>query len=154
MKVSIMKFKIREKLIGRWISIVNRYTQIYFSNELKPYEMSTGQGIPFVELFSNEGKSQDELASLIKINKATMTRSLIKLEKKGYIFRKTDPSDNRVKRVYLTDKAKNFAPTFLAIFNAWAENLVRNFSREEKEQLLSFLERMGQNAIDMSEKQI
>ena len=114
--------------------------------------MGPGQGIPFVELFANEGKSQDELSALIKIDKATTARSLAKLEDKGYIIRKTDSSDNRIRRVYLTRKAKKFAPTFLAIFNAWSHNLVQNFSREEKEQLLSFLERMGHNAMNMLEK--
>lgn len=138
--------------MGRWISLINRYTQIYLGKELKPYEMGPGQGIPFVELFANEGKSQDELSALIKIDKATTARSLAKLEDKGYIIRKTDSSDNRIRRVYLTRKAKKFAPTFLAIFNAWSDNLVQNFSREEKEQLLSFLERMGHNAMNMLEK--
>ena len=60
--------------------------------------------------------------------------------------------DNRIRRVYLTGKAKKFGPTFFAIFNAWTDTLVQNFSREEKEQLLMFLERMGQNAITMLEK--
>jgi DNA-binding MarR family transcriptional regulator len=132
------------------------------------------EGIPFVELFTNEGKSQDELSALIKIDKATTARSLAKLEDKGYIIRKTDSADNRVRRVYLTGKAKKFAPTFsadnrvrrvyltgkakkfaptfFAIFNAWQDTLVQNFSREEKEQLLLFLERMGQNAIKMLQK--
>ena len=147
-----MKLKNREKLVGRWISLINRYTQIYLSKELKPYEMGPGQGMPFVELFTNEGKSQDELSELIKIDKATTARSLAKLEDRGYIIRKTDSADNRIRRVYLTDKAKKFAPTFFAIFNAWTDTLLQNFSQEEKEQLLTFLERMGQNAITMLEK--
>jgi DNA-binding MarR family transcriptional regulator len=150
--MKIMILRQSEKLVGRWISLINRYTQIYLSKELKPYEMGPGQGIPFVELFTNEGKSQDELSVLIKIDKATIARSLAKLEDKGYIIRKTDSADNRVRRIYLTNKAKKFAPTFFAIFNAWSDTLVQNFSREEKEQLLLFLERMGQNAITMLEK--
>jgi DNA-binding MarR family transcriptional regulator len=147
-----MRLRKREKLVGRWISLINRYTQIYLSKELKPYEMGPGQGMPFVELFTNEGKSQDELSALIKIDKATTARSLAKLEDKGYIIRKRDSADNRIRRVYLTGKAKKFAPTFFAIFNAWTDSLVRDFSREEKEQLLVFLERMGQNATAMLEK--
>ena len=146
-----MRITNREKLVGRWISLINRYTQIYFSKELKPYKMGPGQRIPFVELFTNEGKSQDELSALIKIDKATTARSLAKLEDKGYIIRKRDSADNRIRRVY-TGKAKKIAPTFFAVFNAWTDTLVQNFSREEKEQLLVFLERMGQNAINMLEK--
>ena len=147
-----MRLRNREKLVGRWISLINRYTQIYLGKELKPYEMGPGQGMPFVELFTNEGKSQDELSALIKIDKATTARSLAKLEDKGYIIRKTDSADNRIRRVYLTGKAKKFAPTFFAIFNAWTDTLLQNFSQEEKEQMLTFLERMGQNAITMLEK--
>ncbi len=147
-----MRLANRKKMVGHWISLINRYTQVYFSKELKPYEMGPGQAIPFGEIFNGEGKSQDELSALLKLDKATTARSLAKLEDKGYIIRKTDPSDNRIRRVYLTDKAKKFAPTFFAIFNAWSENLVHDFSREEKEQLLYLLERMGHNAIAMLEK--
>lgn len=139
-------------MVGRWISLINRYTQIYLGKELKPYEMGPGQGMPFVELFANEGKSQDELSQLIKIDKATTARSLAKLEDKGYIIRKRDSADNRIRRVYLTGKAKKFAPTFFAIFNAWSDTLVQNFSPEEKEQLLIFLEKMGRNAMARLEK--
>ena len=147
-----MRLRNLEKMVGIWISLINRYTQIYFGKELKPYEMGPGQGMPFVELFTNEGRSQDELSVLIKIDKATMARSLAKLEDKGYIIRKKDSGDNRIRRVYLTEKAKKFAPTFFAIFNAWTDTLVQNFTREEKKQLLIFLEKMGQNAITMLEK--
>ena len=139
-------------MVGHWISLINRYTQIYLSKELKPYEMGPGQAIPLSEIFSGEGKSQDELSALIKIDKATTARSMAKLEEKGYIIRTTDPADNRIRRVYLSGKAKKFAPTFFVIFNAWSEYLVQDFNREEKEQLLFFLERMGQNAIAMLEK--
>ena len=147
-----MRLANRNKMVGQWISLINRYTQIYLGKKLKPYEMGPGQAIPLGEILSGEGRSQDELSALIKIDKATTARSLAKLEDRGYIIRKADPTDNRIRRVYLTAKAKKFAPTLFVIFNAWSENLVRDFSREEKEQLLYLLERMGQNAIAMLEK--
>jgi DNA-binding MarR family transcriptional regulator len=150
--MKIMRLRNLDKMVGRWISLINRYRQIYLGRELKPFEMGAGQGVPFVELFTNEGKSQDELADLINIDKATVARSLAKLENKGYVIRKRDLADNRIRRVYLTDKAKKFAPTFFAIFNTWTDILVQNFTREEKKQLLIFLERMGQNAITMLQK--
>jgi DNA-binding MarR family transcriptional regulator len=152
LKNQTMRLANRKKLVGRWISLINRYTQIYFSKELKPFELGPGQAILLGEIFSGEGKSQDELSALIKIDKATAARSLAKLEDRGYIIRQADPADNRIRRVYLTAKAKKVAPTFFAIFNAWSQNLVRDFSREEKQQLLSLLERMGQNAMVMLEK--
>ncbi len=147
-----MRLANRKKIVGQWISLINRYTQMYFSKELKPYEMGPGQAIPLGEIFNGEGKSQDELSALLKIDKATTARSLARLEGRGYIIRKVDPADSRIRRVYLTAKAKKFASTFFAIFNTWSENLVHDFSREEKEQLLFFLERMGHNAIAILEK--
>jgi len=147
-----MKIRDREKAVGRWISLINRYTQIYLGKELKPVGIGPGQGIPFVELFANEGKSQDELSELIKIDKATTARALAKLEEKGYITRKMDPYDKRVRRVFLTDKAKGVAPRFFAIFYEWTDALIQGFSSEEKKQLLSYLERMAQNAINKTEK--
>jgi len=71
LRICFLELRNREKLLGRWILLINRYTQIYLSKELKPYEMGPGQGMPLVELFTNEGKSQDELSALIKIDKAT-----------------------------------------------------------------------------------
>lgn len=44
---------------------------------------------------------QEELSSYLSIDGANTTRAIKKLEKEGYVIRKQDEKDRRVKRIYL-----------------------------------------------------
>lgn len=132
--------------IGKWISVLHRYTQIHLSKELKPYNLGSGQHRFLLVLFHEDGISQEMLSSILLIDKATTARAISKLEKEGYVFRQVDPNDKRSYRVFITDKAKEFKPILKNILDNWSHQLANNFSEEEKEQLLDLLSKMSKNA--------
>ena len=53
-------------------------------------------------LWEREGLTHSELAALLNITPATMTKMLQRMEKAGFVHRRPDPQDQRVSRVYLT----------------------------------------------------
>ena len=64
----------------------------------------------------------------------------------GLITRTVDEHDRRVKRVRVTQKAREMGPEIRAATRAWNDLLLEGFSPEERELALSFLQRMADNA--------
>ena len=52
---------------------------------------------PFV---GKDGRSQTELAELLRIKPATMTKMINRMEKTGFIWRAADPTDQRVSLIF------------------------------------------------------
>jgi DNA-binding MarR family transcriptional regulator len=57
--------------------------------------------------------SQDEVASILKVDKGTAARAIAKLETEGYVERKVFTTDKRIEKLYLTDKAHTFEKNLL-----------------------------------------
>jgi len=68
-------------------------------NELGLY---TGQEWVLFQLWNEEGQTQTQLVSSLRVEPPTITKTLDRLEKTGLVERRQDPDDARVSRVYLT----------------------------------------------------
>ncbi|MEZ5334442.1 MAG: MarR family transcriptional regulator [Methanolobus sp.] len=103
----------KHESIARDISHLFRSINIYISKELEPYGIGSGQFPFFMRLLHNDGVSQETLANLLKYDRATITRSLNKLEQMDYVVRKKGSTDRRAYRVYLTEKGHDMKPVLL-----------------------------------------
>lgn len=56
------------------------------------------------QLFEQDGLTQSELADRLSVQGATITGMLQRMEEAGLVKRQRDSEDNRLVRVYLTDK--------------------------------------------------
>ncbi|MBP2651903.1 MAG: transcriptional regulator [Firmicutes bacterium] len=50
---------------GKHISLIYRYSQIFFNSELKKYNLGSGQYIFLVNLFKNNGINQEQLSDIV-----------------------------------------------------------------------------------------
>src|SRR3979490_3209092 len=70
-----------------------------------------GRGLPRSQwlvinrLSRRPGSTQSELAEMIEVEKATAGRMVDRMEKKGWVVRRTDAADRRVNRLHLTAEA-------------------------------------------------
>ncbi len=60
--------------------------------------------------------THSELAEMLHVQPATMTNTLKRMEKAGFVERRHDAADQRVSRVYLTDAGYNIQE---AVKNVW-----------------------------------
>ena len=91
-------------LIGTASQQINqRLTRTFAEHGL---DITTEQWCLLVHLMNEDGLSQQELASRYMRSKVTVFKLISLLEKKEFIYRVADPKDGRIKRVYLTDHAK------------------------------------------------
>lgn len=133
---------------GRYISILYRQANVFYSKELSKFGIGAGQYIFMIHLYKNDGINQEELSELVNIDKGTTAKAIKKLEELGYIERNRDLDDKRVNRIYLTKKSFDIKKEFLASLEKWEGMLTSNLSSEEILYGLKLLNKLTQNVTN------
>jgi len=88
--------------------------------------------IPMVKLLGEEGGlSQREISQRLHIRPPTVTVSLQRMENAGLIERSLDKKDQRVSRIYLTQKGKDLNKKMADIMKRNEESLFQGFTESE-----------------------
>lgn len=116
--------------------------------ELAPLDLGHGRYLYLFGLYIADGRKQRELAEIIGTDKAAVTRALVRLERSGYIRRRSDPRDGRVTRVFLTPKGRKLRPRLEAAADNAIEALTEPLDRYEREALRELLARMAMPHIE------
>lgn len=104
--------------------------------------------LPVLKIVSEqEGISLRELASLLHIKPPTVTVTVQRLEKAGMVRRETDLSDQRINRIYLTEKGAAMKKEMIRLLDENEKILTKGFSKEEIRTLQSFFAKMTENLI-------
>jgi MarR family transcriptional regulator for hemolysin len=91
---------------------VARMQRTRFDQWARRYGMTRAQGIILTRLERQPGLSQNEMAALCEVEPITIGRLVDRLEARGMIERRADPSDRRIRRLHLLPAA---APVLAAI---------------------------------------
>lgn len=86
-----------------------------------------------------------DIHTSLGLSRATVSSLLKKLKNNGFLIFETDPSDDRLKRVVLTEKAKEMGEKIDRSFAQSQSLLYEGFTEEEKELLCGLLEKMLMN---------
>jgi DNA-binding MarR family transcriptional regulator len=123
------------------IAQIYRSHLAYMAKELEAYRIGSGQFDFLMVLYRKDGISQETLAKILKVSKATSTRAIQSLEIEGYVFRQKDENDLRAYKVYLTEKGKEMRDNIFKKLDSFAEILLSDFTYEEKEILWLLLQK-------------
>lgn len=143
--------KYQNESLGRWISLLHRYFQVYMRDQLKEYDVYADHHLFLGVLYQQEGLSQDELARHVMVDKGTTARALRKLEESGYIERKTFSVNKKVKKVYLTEKAHCFEAKRKNMLRGWTRTLAKGMTDQEFETAIDLFHKMTRNARDYTQ---
>jgi MarR family transcriptional regulator, organic hydroperoxide resistance regulator len=83
-------------------------------------------------LSERDGRSQKEIADLMEITPATLNVMIGRMEKNELVLRKPDPDDQRISRVYLTEKGMAAHKEIRSVMDTMEGICFDNFSPEEK----------------------
>lgn len=110
-------------------------------------DLSPGQPKVLSRLRYQEGYLQKELAALCHVEPATMVVLLSNMEKRGMIRKEVDhvSGGKRAFRIYLTEEGRRLAEQVDKVVEEIEEKSFSGFSEEEKDCLISLLERMTEN---------
>ncbi|GAA3410421.1 MarR family winged helix-turn-helix transcriptional regulator [Paenibacillus hodogayensis] len=112
---------------------------------LKDQDVHPGQPPLLFALSRNDGLRQNELAEKMLVKPATVTVMLNRMVKNGLVERRTDPQDQRVSRVYLTDKGRSAVKEVRAALQASEAQALEGLSDEDKLLLRRLLTHMYDN---------
>jgi DNA-binding MarR family transcriptional regulator len=140
------------QFIGKFVSFLYRYSQMYLDKELEPYHIGPGQFYLLMPLFQKDGVNQESLGQSIHLDKANVTRAVQKLVKEGYVYRQRDDEDKRSHRIFLTEKGRAIEPGLRKIASEWENILLPDFDSDQRQTMVNSFEDMIKNVSRIMEK--
>ena len=137
----------------KMLNNISRSQAIYRNSRIAASDLNSCHYAFVLSICREPGRSQEELARELCINKSTVARNLNCLEERGYISRNPLPDDRRQFAVYPTEKMLNVLPEIKSASNEWMSLLSEGIAEEELAVFNSVLERMQERARKMIEGQ-
>jgi MarR family transcriptional regulator, organic hydroperoxide resistance regulator len=116
-----------------------------YSEMLRELDLHVGQDNLLCKLWTADEITQMQLTELLNCEPSTVTNMVKTLEKKGFVYRKKDPVDGRVSRVYLTEKGLAVREPITQIWRRQQEKLLKGLTAENRAFLNEFLKQMEKN---------
>ncbi|WP_264453765.1 MarR family winged helix-turn-helix transcriptional regulator [Paenibacillus polymyxa] len=133
------------KEVLREIGMIARALDSISNIEFKEYDLTKGQYLYLVRICENPGIIQEKLAEMIKVDRTTASRAIKKLVINGFIEKKEDNHNQKIKKLYPTDKGNNVYP-FIKRENDYSNNIaLEGFSEREVETIFNLLQRVREN---------
>ena len=112
------------------VQISHRYAAKCFSM-IKELGLYPGQ-IPILAILrKKDGYSQKEIVKLLGVKPPTVTVSIQRLEKSGLLYRTQDENDQRIIRIYLTEKGRDTIQKGMSYMEQLEQSVFGNFSETE-----------------------
>ncbi len=120
--------------ISNYLSLINRELEFYFNNYTNikhSLNISRLEGV-YLLLMKNDNKlNQSRISEILHTDITLISKVTKSLINKGYISKKSDSTDKRIKVISLNEKAYAIIPKFLEIYSEFNETALKNFTEEE-----------------------
>ena len=137
----------------KMLNNISRSQAIYRHNKISAKDLQVGHYAYALAICRQPGRSQEELARELCVNKSSVARNLNYLEEKGYISRAPLPNDKRQFAVYPNEKLLSVLPEIRSASHEWMSLLSEGIPQNELDTFNSVLERMQVKARELIEKQ-
>jgi DNA-binding MarR family transcriptional regulator len=94
-----------------------------FDEELRPFELTNGQFSLLMSLNRPAPPPMGPVASLLAMDRTTLTAALKPLERRGLVEIASDPSDRRSRVLILTDKGRRLLARALPVWKSTHEEI-------------------------------
>jgi MarR family transcriptional regulator for hemolysin len=111
----------------------------------RAFGMTLAQWKILVRLEAQPGVSQNELAALVEVEPITVARLVDRLEGRGFVERRADPSDRRIWRLHLRSAASPMLKEIAKVRRELNETLIANISAKERDAAINCLLQMKTN---------
>ena len=132
---------------NRYASILYRYSQRFLTDALrqKKLPLESAQIPIFLRCAHQPGITQEEIAEITGLDKATVARTAAALEERGFVHRSADPADRRVNRLCLTAAGSALLGPVEEITDRLHEALYQGLSRAQQDEACRLLVKMCAN---------
>jgi len=135
---------------GFLVTDVTRLMRKLFDRRAVRFQMTRAQWRALKRVHHSEGLTQNELAEFLEMEPIAIGRVIDRLQKAGFIERRTDPADRRCWRLHLKPKAHAVVDDMEQISQELFGQAQRGISTADMKTMISVLGRMklNLNALD------
>ena len=119
-----------------------------FETRGSAYGLSAAQWRLLVRLVKEEGVAQARLAELLEIEPISVSRLLDRMEEGGWIERRQDAGDRRVRMIFPTDKSRDAFAAIKGVAGEVYDLALAGLSADEKRALVKGLNTIITNLAD------
>lgn len=133
--------------LGFLLGDVSRLVRKRFDARAATLGLTRAQWRVLARLRRREGINQTELAEILEIETITLTRHIDRLEAKGWVERRRDPSDRRAWKLYLDPSVRPILDKMRKLSEATREEALAGIAGADREQLIDTLLRIKDNML-------
>jgi DNA-binding MarR family transcriptional regulator len=128
---------------------VSRLRRIVFDEYMKPVGVTRSQWWVIAHLSRRDGMIQSDLADVLELGKAALGGLIDRLEASGFIERRVDNYDRRVKRVNLSNKGTQMVMEMVRHSHEMSEQILDGLNRDARHSLADMLSLVKANLLRM-----
>ena len=134
-------------LISRQIWTINKDFRRYAENILEKHDITLVSLRYLVIIKKMEGLNLQDIAVALNVDKAIVTRTIKKLVDLDLVEKRQDKNNSRSYSLHLTKKGYETVDDIKSIFKDWFSSVTCDFTEEERELYISFIERVYSNRV-------
>ncbi len=127
------------------INTIYRSAQKYATRELSKNDISAIEAAILTKIY-NSSAPQDEISKEIGVDKAYISRVLVKMEEKNLILKKSSQKDKRIREIEITKLGKEKLNIRQQILVKWCEEIFGDISLKEINLLTEAIEIISNKA--------
>ena len=118
---------------------IARRSRYRFDARARSRGITRAQWRVLIMLSRVDGPTQSDLAEMLDVERITLCRMVDRLAEANMVERRADPSDRRVWRIHLTERAMPVVDELSTIANEMEEDMLEPLSPEQRALLTSLL---------------
>ncbi len=132
-------------------TVARRFDKLFLGRRVIFFRAFQNNGLypgqlPILEyVLQNQGCTQKEIADKLFVSAPSIASSTKRLQKAGLIDKKTDETNLRQNKLFITEKGSWVAKNCRDEFNRYQESFFQGFTEKELTQLGAFLDRIIMN---------
>ncbi|MFI6603903.1 MarR family winged helix-turn-helix transcriptional regulator [Nonomuraea sp. NPDC050536] len=128
------------------MTVTHKALRVLAEDSVRRHGLHLGQNLVLAALWEQEGRTPGELAALLNVTTPTVVKMATRMTAAGLLTRQRDEHDQRLVRLYLTDKGRALQGPLTADRQELERQITEGLTREELKQLSSTLAKVLANA--------
>jgi DNA-binding MarR family transcriptional regulator len=133
---------------------VSRLMRKRFDMRARELGLTRAQWRVLARLRRREGINQRDLAEILEIENITLTRHIDRLEDKGLVERRRDPTDRRAWNLYLNARVQPILDRMREFSEMTRAEALSGISEADSKKLIDQLLRIKSNMLDLEEHEV
>jgi MarR family transcriptional regulator, transcriptional regulator for hemolysin len=141
-----------DQRLGFLMHDVSRLRRVAFDDFMKPTGVTRSQWWVLAYLSRHDGMTQTDLAGVLELGKAALGGLVDRLEAAEFLERRSDTTDRRVKRIYLTRKGTQMVKTMRQLSHEMSERILEGLGVDQRHELSDMLTLVKRNLVAIMRK--